>query len=178
MNYRLPSIFLALSLAGAPALAQTIKPGLWQIDNKIASNDAQTDTAMAAALRQLGNLPPDQRKALEAMAAQRGVTMPAISADGAISAQTCITQEMATRKQIPTGQPGNCTSNNLPVAGGMKLAFSCTDPQSRGEGRLTYQGDQAFTMVMQVVTSARGAQEQMTVNTKGKWLGTCAAKAR
>lgn len=178
MNYRLPSIFLALSLAGAPALAQTIKPGFWQFDNKITSNDAQNDSAMAAALRQMGNLPPEQRKAMAEMAAKQGVTMPVIGTDGTISSQICITPEMAARKQIPTGQPGKCTSNNLPVPGGMKLAFSCTDPQSRGEGKLTYQGDDAFTVVMNLVTSASGAQQQMTVNSKGKWLGTCPVKAR
>ncbi|CDG84374.1 DUF3617 domain-containing protein [Janthinobacterium agaricidamnosum] len=183
MTHRLLNIIIAgsLALAALPqlALAQTIKPGLWQIDNKMRAADTQTDTAMSAILQQLGNLPPDQRKALEDMAAQRGVAMPKIGADGAVTVSACITPEMAAKKQIPTGQPGDCRSNNVPLADGMQLSFTCANPQSSGEGKLTYQGDQAFTMAMKVNTSARGTPEQLTVNSSGRWLGaTCPATAR
>jgi len=162
------------SLAGAAAPAQTIKPGLWQVTNKMRSANADMDQAMSALLRQMGNLPPEQRKMMADMAARQGVSMPNVGADGAIGMEACITPEMAARQQIPTGQPGNCKSNNVATADGMNLAFTCSNPASKGEGKLRLVGDSGFTMSMNVTTSARGTPEQMQVESTGKWLGaTC-----
>ncbi len=170
---------LALAVAAAPVAAQTFKPGLWQISNKISSAQPETDQAMSMLLQQLGNLPPEQRKAVEQMAARNGMAMPTIGADGGIGVKACITPEMAARKQIPTGQPGDCKSDNVAVPGGMKIAFTCTNPQSSGEGKLNFIGDTGFTMAMQVTTSARGAPERVAVNSSGQWLAaTCPATPR
>lgn len=169
------------SQAGAqtPAPSATIKPGLWQVDSKMASPDAATDNAMSMVLQQLGNLPPDQRKQLEAMAASRGMAMPTVAADGAVRVTACVTPEMAARKQIPTGQPGDCTSNNKPIAGGMQVAFTCANPKSSGEGKVLFSGDQAFSMQLAVTTSARGTPEQVNVASNGKWLGaSCPAGSK
>ncbi len=164
------------SHAQAAAPSTTIKPGLWQVDSKMASPDAATDNAMSMVLQQLGNLPPDQRKQLESMAASRGMAMPTVGADGAVRVTACVTPEMAARKQIPTGQPGDCTSKNSDIAGGMHVSFSCTKPKSSGEGKVMFTGDQAFNMQLAVTTSARGTPEQVNVTSNGKWLGaTCPA---
>jgi hypothetical protein len=168
---------LVAGLAGAAAPAQTIKPGLWQVTNKMTSANPEMDQAMSALLRQMGNLPPEQRKMMADLAAKQGVSMPNVGADGAIGMEACITPEMAARKQIPTGQPGNCKSSNVATADGMNLAFTCSNPASKGEGKLRLIGDDAFTMSMNVTTSARGKPEQMQVETAGKWLGaSCPAR--
>jgi hypothetical protein len=170
---------LALALLGPASAADSIQPGLWRIDSKLTSAQAETDMAMGMLLQHLGKLPPEQRKAMEQMAANNGMTMPTIGADGGIGLSTCITPEMAARKQIPTGQPGDCTSHNVAVAGGMNMAFTCASPPSSGEGALRFVGERGFTMTMQVTTSARGAPERVTVNSTGQWLGaSCPATAR
>ena len=158
--------------------AAAIKPGLWQVDSKMASPDAATDNAMSMVLQQLGNLPPDQRKQLESMAASRGMAMPTVGADGAVRVTACVTPDMATRRQIPTGQPGDCKSNNRDIAGGMHVSFTCANPKSSGEGKVMFTGDQAFNMQLAVTTSARGTPEQVNVTSNGKWLGaSCPAPA-
>ncbi|MGK5064837.1 DUF3617 domain-containing protein [Janthinobacterium sp. LB3P112] len=164
---------LACAAIGAHASAQTatIKPGLWQVDSKMASPDAATDNAMSMVLQQLGNLPPDQRKQLESMAASRGMAMPTVGADGAVRVTACVTPEMAARKQIPTGQPGDCKSKNTATANGMNVSFTCANPKSSGEGKVMFTGDQAFSMQLAVTTSARGTPEQVNVTSNGKWLG-------
>lgn len=168
----------AQASAQAASPSPTIKPGLWQVDSKMASPDAATDNAMSMVLQQLGNLPPDQRKQLESMAASRGMAMPTVGADGAVRVTACVTPDMAARKQIPTGQPGDCTSKNTDTAGGMDVSFTCANPKSSGEGQLRFHGDQAFDMQLAVTTSARGTPEQVNVTSKGKWLGTsCPAPA-
>ncbi len=126
----------------AASQAAAIKPGLWQVDSKMASPDAATDNAMSMVLQQLGNLPPDQRKQLESMAASRGMAMPTVGADGAVRVTACVTPDMAARKQIPTGQPGDCKSKNTDIAGGMQVSFSCANPKSSGEGKVMFTGDQ------------------------------------
>jgi hypothetical protein len=169
---------LACAAVGAQASAQTatIRPGLWQVDSKMASPDAATDNAMSMVLQQLGNLPPDQRKQLESMAASRGMAMPTVGADGAVRVTACVTPEMAARKQIPTGQPGDCKSKNTDIAGGMHVSFTCANPKSSGEGKVLFTGDQAFSMQLAVTTSARGTPEQVNVTSSGKWQGaTCPA---
>jgi hypothetical protein len=172
-------IALVAVLAALPAFAQpvqTIRPGYWQISNQVSSADPQTDQAMSAVLQQLATLPPEQRQALEQMAAKQGMSLPKVSANGGVSLNACITPEMAARQQVPMGQQGSCTSNNTPVPGGLKVSFSCTNPASSGQGSLRYVGDTGFTMAMTITTSARGAPEQMTVNSSGSWLGaTCPA---
>lgn len=162
--------------AALPARAQSMRPGYWQITNQVSSADPRTDQAMSAVLQQLASLPPEQRQALEQMAAKQGMSLPKVSSNGGLSVNACITPEMAARQQVPTGQQGNCTSNNTPVAGGLKIAFTCTNPASSGQGSLRYVGDSGFTMAMTITTSARGAPEQMTVNSSATWLSaTCPA---
>ena len=162
----------------AASQAATIRPGLWQVDSKMASPDAATDNAMSMVLQQLGNLPPDQRKQLESMAASRGMAMPTVGADGAVRVTACVTPDMAARRQIPTGQPGDCKSNNRDIAGGMHVSFTCANPKSSGEGKVMFTGDQAFNMQLAVTTSARGTPEQVNVTSNGKWLGaSCPAPA-
>lgn len=166
------------SHAQATAQAAAIKPGLWQVDSKMASPDAATDNAMSMVLQQLGNLPPDQRKQLESMAASRGMAMPTVGADGAVRVTACVTPDMAARKQIPTGQPGDCKSKNTDIAGGMHVSFTCANPKSSGEGKVMFTGEQAFSMQLAVTTSARGTPEQVNVTSNGKWLGaSCPAPA-
>ena len=166
------------SHAQATAQAAAIKPGLWQVDSKMASPDAATDNAMSMVLQQLGNLPPDQRKQLESMAASRGMAMPTVGADGAVRVTACVTPDMAARRQIPTGQPGDCKSKNTDIAGGMHVSFTCANPKSSGEGKVMFTGEQAFSMQLAVTTSARGTPEQVNVTSNGKWLGaSCPAPA-
>ena len=52
-----------LLLAALPAHAQTMKPGLWEVNNKLGGSP-EMDKAMAQMQEQMANLPPAQRKAM------------------------------------------------------------------------------------------------------------------
>ena len=165
----------AVALLAGAAHAQSMRPGQWEMSNKMNTSNVESNQAMNGLLKQLANLPPDQRAKVEAMMAQNGATMPKLTANGGISLTACITEEMARRQEVPTGQQGNCKSNNQPVQGGMNVSFICTNPASSGQGHLTFNGDTAFTMTMDVSSEARGVPEQMTIETAGRWLGACPA---
>ncbi|NYE61058.1 hypothetical protein FHW58_002210 [Duganella sp. 1224] len=164
-------------LAVAQANAQTVKPGLWELNSKVRTGNAQTDQAVSAALSQLAVLPPAQRAQVQAMMAQNGVSMPQAGSDGSLRMTACVTPEMAARKELPLGTQGKCTSQQTPVAGGVDVAFSCTDPASSGNGQVRLQGDSAYSATMQVTNNTGAGPQQATVESAGRWVAaTCPAK--
>ncbi|MEO5934677.1 MAG: DUF3617 domain-containing protein [Duganella sp.] len=171
-------IGLALvSMAAAGAQAQTIKPGLWELNNKVKSGDIQTDAAIEMAMRQLANMPAGQRAQMEAMLAQNGVSVPKAGGDGSISVTACVTPEMAAKKELPLNQKGNCTSKSVPAPGGMDVSFSCTNPTSSGQGQIRFSDDSHYTMTMDVNTEATGSAQKVQINSTGRWIGAaCPAR--
>ncbi|NVM79258.1 hypothetical protein FHW83_005095 [Duganella sp. SG902] len=174
-------LLLTLAMAAAAhAAAQTsIKPGLWELNNKVRTGNAQTDQAVSAALSQLAALPPAQRAQMEAMMAQNGISMPKAGGDGGLTLTACVTPEMAARKELPLNQQGKCTSTQQPVAGGMNVSFTCTNPASSGTGQIRFNGDQAYTMTMNVINNSGAGPQNATVESTGRWLGdTCPARPK
>ena len=151
------------------ASAQSLKPGLWEISHKTQFGAGAMSDKMAAMKDQMASLPPDQRKMMEDMMAKQGVTMGA-GGPGAMSIKMCMTKEMAERNEMPAGQ-GDCTSTNSPRMGNtMKISFVCTKPPSSGEGQITFNGPEAYSMKMTVNTSIKGKAEKMDMEGAGKWL--------
>jgi hypothetical protein len=167
---RIPFVLAAVALAAAclPAGAQSLQPGLWEINNRMKGN-AQMDQAMVEMQQQLAAMPPDQRKQMEAMMAQRGARM-APAAGGGMTVQMCMTREMADRNDVPM-QDG-CTMTKQQRSGNtMKMAFNCTRPPSSGEGEFTFLGSEAYSSHMVVKTLVQGKPETMEMDASGKWLG-------
>ncbi|MYM74876.1 DUF3617 family protein [Duganella sp. FT134W] len=171
-------VLIALAvLTAIQAQAQTIKPGLWELNSKVRTGNAQTDQAVSAALSQLAALPPAQRAQVESMMAQNGVSVPQAASDGRLRMTACVTPEMAARKELPLSQQGKCTSKQTPVAGGVDVTFSCTDPASSGSGQVRMQGDSAYTASLQVTNNSGAGPQQATVESNGRWLAaSCPAR--
>jgi hypothetical protein len=157
-------------LAALPAGAQTMKPGLWEMETKVASANPETMQAMAMAQQQMASMSPEQRKMMEDMMAKNGVSMN-LAKGGGVAVKYCLTREMAEKNELPSGQPGNCTTTRSPVPGGMNLAFKCTKPASSGNGQVIFNGNTGYSMRMNVNSAAGGQPQNMTVEGSGKWLG-------
>ena len=173
MFHPAPTVAAVLfSLSGA-ALAQSVAPGLWQIENKMGGNP-EMERAMAQMQQQLAAMPPAQRKQMEAMLGQNNVSL---GAGGAMAVKVCITPEMAARQQMPSQTQGDCTSKIVSRSGNsLKMSFACTNPPSSGEGTYTLEGDKAYTMKMTMQSMANGKAQNVTMNAKGRWLsGQCGA---
>ena len=163
-------LFAAL-LVGAPAVgAQSIKPGLWEMQHKMGGHP-QMDQAMAQMQQQMAAMSPAQRKQMEAMLGQQGVTMPAPGAGGGMALKVCITPEMAARNDMPKQTEGDCTTTVTSRSGNtMKMKFVCTQPPSSGEGTYTFSGDTAYTMQMRMTSQHQGKPQNVTMDGQGKWL--------
>ena len=156
----------ALCLAALPAGAQVMKPGLWEISNKMGGG--QMDQAMAEMHKQMAQMSPAERKQMEEMMARQGVRM-APSAGGGMTVQMCMTKEMVERNDMPM-QEGCRMTQNTRSGNTMKMAFACTNPPSSGEGQVTFSSPEAYTSRMTMRMQEKGKTETMTMDTTGKWL--------
>jgi hypothetical protein len=151
------------------ANAQSLKPGLWEITNKMQTGSGQMEAQMAQMQQQMANMPPDQRKMVEEMMAKQGVKM---GAGGAMTVKVCMTKEMVERNEGLTQQQGDCKTTQQSRTGNtMKTAFTCTNPPSSGEGQVTFTSPEAYSMKMAVNTTVQGKPEKVNMDGGGKWLG-------
>ena len=169
---RVPAILTAAALAAAAfaASAQTMKPGLWEINNKM--NNPQMDAAMAEMQKQMAAMPPDQRKQMEAAMAQRGVQMVQPAAGGGMAVRMCMTKEMIERNDVPMQQQSDCKITSQSKSGSTtRMAFTCANPPSSGEGEYTVVSPDAYRSKMTMKTVVNGKPETTNMETAGKWLG-------
>jgi hypothetical protein len=162
------SCLLALSVLACAASAQSIRPGLWEIEHTTSGN-SEVDQAMAQMRQQLANMPPEQRKMMEQMMAAQGVKV--APGSGGMAVQVCITPEMAARQELPVQTQGSCTHKIDSRSGNtMKISYSCTNPPSSGQGTYTFRGDTGYDMDMTVHTQDRNRPTTMNLKGKGRWL--------
>ena len=164
--------FLAAAMMLAASFyagAQSLKPGLWEIENRMQGGGAQMDQAVAQMQRELANMSPEQRKMVQDMMAKQGMGMGAGGAGG-LSRKICMTPEMARRSEIPVQQDGNCKQVSSSRSGNtMKFSFTCADPASSGEGTVTFVSPEAFQTRLTVQTG-QGSSDKMSLEGSGKWL--------
>jgi hypothetical protein len=160
------TIFLATSFC---ASAQTMKPGLWEISNKMQTSGGQMEQGTAQMQQEMAGMPPEQRKMMQDMMARQGVSMGA-GGPAAMGVKVCMTKEMVERNEIPA-QQGECKHTTSPRSGNtMKISFTCTKPPSSGEGQVTIASPEAYTMKMTMTTVVQGKPEKVNMEVSGRWL--------
>lgn len=182
MNHSLARLSPVLRLAGlvclglmvTPVAAQTMKPGLWEITNKMGGS-GDSGAKMAAAMeqmqKQMASMSSEQRKQMEKMMAQQGVNMAPGAAGGGMAVRICITKEMAARNETPAQTRGDCKQEQMQKSGNTtKFKFTCTKPPSSGEGEVTMNSSESYTMKMKMTSQAKGKPEQMTMEAQGKFV--------
>lgn len=171
---RLTALALTLfaGIAALPAHAQNVRPGLWEMSNKVQSDNPQMAQAMERMKKELAAMPPEQRKAMEEMMAKHGGVKLDPSADGGMVLKMCLTKEMIQEALFSTPPSSNCTHKKTPLVGNtMSYSFNCTNPQSSGEGTVKFSSDTAFTSRTQVTSSQNGKKEVITMDASSRWLG-------
>jgi hypothetical protein len=165
-------VIVAAALAAGSAFAQShMKPGLWEITQKMQTGSGQMEQQMAQMQQQMANMPPEQRKMVEQMMAQRGMKIGAGGGNG-MTIKMCMTKEMIERNEMPQQQRGDCKTTLQPAVGNTrKMSFTCSNPPSSGEGQYTMTSPDAYAMKMMVNTTVQGKPETMNMEGTGRWLG-------
>lgn len=160
---------LAAAAFATGASAQNLKPGLWEVTNKMGGS-GDMGAAMAQMQKEMANMTPEQRKQMQAMMAKHGVQM-APGKGGGMTSRMCMSREMAERNEIPA-QHGDCRMTNQQKSGNtVKFAMKCTNPPASGEGQVTISSPEAYTMKMNMKTTVDGKPHAMTMDAAGKWVG-------
>lgn len=161
-----------LLFAGASATAQAptrLKPGLWEHGFQASSQGGQLAAAMREAQKALANAPPEQRKLIEQMAAQQGVSLDA----GGGKVRLCLTPEDVARDEIPAPGEG-CTQTATRSGDTLTVNVQCPardgQPASGGRGTVTLQGPTGYAGDFTMNGQVGGKPEQVTVKTQGRWL--------
>jgi hypothetical protein len=159
-----------IAAAALPAAAQTLKPGLWEITNRMQGGSGQMQNAMSEMQKQLASMPPDQRKMIEEQMAKSGVKMGSGGPAGGMSVKVCMTKEMVEKNELPA-QQGDCKTTSQSRSGNtMKMAFACSNPPSSGDGQVTFNGPESYSSKMNVSTQVDGKPEKVSMEGSGKWL--------
>jgi hypothetical protein len=158
---------LLLALCSVAVHAQNLKPGLWEIATQMQGGAGAKNDEMAKAMKELQNLPPEQRKMMESMMAKQGVQLGS-APGGGMSIKICMTKEMVERNHMPS-QQGDCKHTYSQRSGNtMKFAFVCTKPPSSGEGQITFASPEAYQTRMSTTSGAN----KMDMQSSGRWLST------
>jgi hypothetical protein len=161
----------ATVLAGAPAHAQDIKAGLWEMTSKVQSAGGKMEQAMAMMQKQMATMTPEQRTMMEGMLAKQGMNVASMSGNSAV-VKMCVTKEMAAQSQLPMQTMGSCTQTRGALVGNtMHVSVACTQPSANGEGVVTFSNSGAFTSSMRMSTLMAGKTESASIDSSGHWLG-------
>lgn len=145
-----------------------MKPGLWEIRQQTQLDPAQ-QAQRDEAREQMAALPPEQRKMMESMMAQRGMSID-MTGNG-MTMKVCVSKEQAARDEPPIDEKGNCKHDVKRNGNVIHTRFECSDPPSKGEGDVTITSPQAYAMKMRVTTQDDGKPQTMVMNGTGRWLG-------
>lgn len=158
--------YFGIALA-APAAAQDVKPGLWEISTRVQQPDKASQDAMAKMQQQMASMPPAQRKQMEATMAGMGM---AVDGNNAVHIKLCITPEEAAHPKAPM-QNGNCDIAPPKRSGNtMTYSYQCTEPVAQGEIKVVYTSPTAYTVNNTRRAAQGGKTETTSVDSEGRWL--------
>ncbi len=192
-------------MSAAPAFAQEIKPGLYQVTTKD-SDSAEENKRLLAQREDLAKLPAAERKKLadidanmekmmagmsaadrkkmEALMGETGATKvmqdkdTTIHKDGSTSLKVCITKERIEQRNM-VAQHNGCKHTNGALTGGvMKLSYTCTSPASKGDGELRVTGPGAFTSKLTMVPAKPGSKKNKVIESTATFVSADCGKVR
>lgn len=170
------AVLLACLAPALAAMAQDMKPGLWELTNNVGSSNGQMQAAISEMRKQLASMPPDQRQAMQQMLAKNGVQLD-LDAGGALRSKMCLTREMIARQEVPM-QDGNCAYKMTPMgANQLQVTFTCSQPHASGEGVLTVDSPTSYHARMTVHNQDQPDQA-VDMDASGRWLASSCGNVR
>lgn len=163
-------ILIAASLTAtlvSTASAQTappIKPGLWEIHVEREGGPAMPDVS-----EHMKNMPPEQRKRMEAMMKERGVDM----SGGMNKVKMCLDKASLDQGQWQGEQAAHCKTDTSSRSGTVwRWHAVCGEPyNSVTDGEATFTNAESYVVKTKTTMTIRG-KTQTTQNTiQSKWMG-------
>ena len=165
-----------LALASTAALAQSapdLKPGLWsQSVQRMAGADGQVAADVKQMQAALANLPPEQRKMMEKMMAEQGVSLSDTGIKGEI--QVCVTPADAKIDGFPVVPPGCKQTITRSGSDVWTVSAECAarpnQPPSILRGTLRTQGTTGYSGDFTVTAQGGPPAPPVKMKTQGRWI--------
>lgn len=185
------SLLSLVAVAQAAPIKINMTPGLWETQVTLEGEGAkqlaaiqgeQMSAAMAEMKKQLANMPPEQRKQMEAMMAQSGMSLSedgasfkndalAISKDG-VTAKSCITQAEIDRGDFAESNE-DCTSSIKQLQPNhFKSTQTCKDGDGSSEMDVIFDSPKHYIGTGKVTQLIKGNRQELPVKIEGTWLKT------
>jgi len=167
----LGSLITIFVVAGAHGVvrAQTappIKPGLWQVQSQREVDGQRTQ--MPDMSEHLKNMPPEQRKQIEAMMKQRGVDM---SGGSMNDMKICLSKDSVDPSQWQRNQ-GTCTTDYVTrSSSAWKWHTSCREPAAETDGEAFFTSSDSYTVKTATTMTIQGQTRITRMTLNSKWLG-------
>jgi hypothetical protein len=168
--------WILIAVSGTAAAAGSgLKAGLWEITEvKQVLDGRDMGDQMAAAQSEmqqaLANMPPDQRKQMQARMTERGVSL---TGKGGAGNRVCVSAQMAARDKPLIDPQGKCQPSKVDRSGNKtRFEFSCTN-QGRtmaGKGENTAGDNSLVTGIDMTVTDPSGSHTVHS-ETQMKYVG-------
>ena len=188
------AIFLLVASVGAGAepIKLDMKPGLWENQFKMTGDSAkqmqavqseQMKQAMEQMKQQLANMPPEQRKQMEAMMAQSGMKFNEdsmsfqndkvkVTSEGSTVKQ-CVTQEEIDRGEMPENDSECKTTLKQTGKNRFKSKTVCTgDGAGTGESEVIFHSPKHYTGTGKMTQMINDKPQLIEVAMEGKWLSS------
>jgi hypothetical protein len=153
-----------LAAAALGAQAQTMKPGLWEVQQQMQMDEKQRKQ-MDEMRKQMAAMPPEQRKMMEDMMARQGLGVDLAS--GTQKVKLCLTKEDVTRDTPPVDQRKDCSYDGSRSGATQTIKYRCTKPASQGVIEIVGAGPERYTMKMNG-TDEKG--RPFAMQGEGRWL--------
>ncbi|MBH1966377.1 MAG: DUF3617 domain-containing protein [Comamonadaceae bacterium] len=172
-RFIVPALMLLVA-AGGVAQAQSVKPGLWETNIVRMTVDGkdmltQMNAAQEQMRKSLAQLPPEQRKKMEAMMSAQGTT--------GMGTRICITPEMAAndRSMMQKPEDSDCDTPKFSKSGNrLNFEMSCRQDggkiQAKGETLLAE--NQVTSKMEAVMTEAKGTKRTSVTETQMKFISS------
>lgn len=162
------TLVAAIVLSGG-AEAYNLKPGLWEMQTKMEAA-GELGQAMAAMQKQLAALPEGQRKMMADMMAKQGVGIQGLDAGG-VRVRHCLSAQMVAQDRLPFEKGEGCQRQlSKRSETQMQFTLSCSDPQAKGEGEVTFVSPTAYHSRFTLDLMHEGKQERLTGTSQSTWL--------
>ncbi len=184
----------ALSICSSSVMAQTIKldmqPGLWENTFSLTGDSGkelqamQTDQmkkAMKEMKKQLANMPPEQRKQMQAMMAQSGMKFNEdsisfendkvqVSTDGS-KVKQCVTKAEIDRGELPEDDE-NCKTTLTQISKNrFKSKHVCTgENPSHGESEIVFSSPKQYSGTGTMTQTVDGKTHTLDIVMAGNWI--------
>ena len=173
------ALVMSASVMAAPQ-SPPLKAGLWEMQMQGGSvggagmpDMAEVSKAMKQMKAQLANLPPEQRKMIEAQMGNAGVSM---SESGGI--RVCLTEEDIKREAIPISD-GKCSATvKSRTATRWVVSNVCTEPAMTGEAEIVFEGSTAYRVHVKGAVTEKGKQQPFDMKMRMQHVSSDCGKVK